>query len=58
MEKKWYHSKTIWINLLAVVGSIVAGIWTKNWLDGETQVMILAVIDFVLRLKTNKGLIS
>lgn len=41
---------------MAVVGSIIAGIFTKNWLDGETQVMILAILDFALRVRTNQGL--
>ena len=54
--KRWYHSRMLWVNLLAVIGSIIAGICTKNWLDGETQVMILAVVDFILRLRTNQGL--
>lgn len=58
MVKKWYHSKMIWVNLFAVLGSIIAGIFTKDWLDGETQVMILAIIDFILRLKTNQGLVK
>ena len=56
MTKKWYHSKTMWVQAIAVVASIIAGITTKNWLDGEVQVMILAIVDFVLRLKTNQGL--
>jgi len=54
--KKWYHSRILWIDFLAVMGSIICGIFTKNWLDGETQLMVLAVIDFVLRLRTNQGL--
>jgi len=54
--KKWYHSRQLWIDFLAVAGCIIAGVCTKNWLDGETQVMILAMIDFVLRLRTNQGL--
>ncbi len=54
--KKWYHSKMLWVQAIAVIASIIAGITTKNWLDGETQVMILAIIDFCLRLKTNQGL--
>ena len=54
--KKWYHSRILWVDFLAIVGSIIAGVFTKDWLDGETQVMILAVIDFVLRLRTNQGL--
>lgn len=56
--KKWYHSKTIWVSALAIIGSVIAGITTDNWLDGEAQVMILAVIDLILRIKTNQGLIK
>ena len=54
--KKWYHSRILWVDFLAILGSIIAGIFSKNWLDGETQVMILAIIDFILRLRTNQGL--
>ena len=56
MTKRWFHSRILWIQALAVIASIISGITTKNWLDGETQVMILAIIDFVLRLRTNQGL--
>ena len=54
--KKWYHSRILWVDFLAILSCIIAGIFSKNWLDGETQVMILAIIDFVLRLRTNQGL--
>ena len=54
--KKWYHSRMLWIDFLAVTGSIISGIFSENWLDGETQVMILGIIDFILRLRTNQGL--
>ena len=56
MTKRWYHSRILWVDALAVLGSIIAGIFSRNWLDGETQVMVLAVIDFILRLRTNQGL--
>ena len=54
--KRWFHSRILWVQALAVIGSIIAGIYTKNWLDGETQVIVLAIIDFILRLRTNQGL--
>ena len=54
--KRWFHSKMLWTQLLVVLGSIISGITTENWLDGETQLIILAIVDFVLRLKTNTGL--
>jgi len=54
--KRWFHSRILWVDFLAVVASIIFGITSKNWLDGETQVMILAIIDFILRIRTNQGL--
>ena len=56
--KPWYHSRTLWINILAMVGSIIAGVTTKNWMDGEMQIMILSVIDLILRVRTNTGLVG
>ncbi len=55
-KKKFWHSRMIWINILAILGSVISGIFTKNWLDGETQLMVLAMIDLILRFRTNKGL--
>jgi len=46
----------LWVQAIAVIASVVAGVTTKNWIDGEVQVIILAIIDFILRLKTSEGL--
>jgi len=54
--KSWYHSRTLVVNALAVIGAVIFGITTKDWLDGETQVLALALIDVVLRMRTNQGL--
>ena len=56
VTKRWFHSRQLWVDILALIGSIIAGVCTKDWLDGEMQVMLLAIIDFVLRLRTNQGL--
>lgn len=56
MTKKWYRSKTLIINILVVVGSIISGVTGENWLDGEMQLMILAIVDVVLRMVTSQGL--
>ena len=58
MDKKWLHSRMLWVNFLAFVGSLILGITTKNFLDGEAQIMILSLIDFILRLRTNQGLVK
>lgn len=48
---KWYASKTLWVNAIAVIGGFVApklGIT----IDAETQVAILGVINLILRVIT------
>ena len=54
--KKWYHSKTLVVNGLVVIGCLISGITGKNWFDGEAQLMVISIIDFILRLRTNQGL--
>ena len=54
--KNWYNSKTIWINLLVLVGSLISGITGENWLDGEAQLIALSVIDIILRKVTSQGI--
>jgi len=50
--KKWYTSKTLWVNLIAVAAGIIGG----DALSPEMQVGILAVINMVLRAVTNTGI--
>ena len=54
--KKWYRSKMIWVNGLVFLGCLISGITGEDWLDGEMQLMLLALVDFLFRLKTNEGL--
>lgn len=56
MNKHWYKSKTLIINILVVVGSIYSGITGNSWMDGETQLIVLSVIGAILRRFTNSGL--
>ena len=52
MDKQWYLSKTVWINVLA----IIAVVFGEFELNAETQVAILSVINLVLRLVTKEKL--
>lgn len=55
-EKNWYASKTLWVNALALIGIIVQGVTGNEIIvDAETQAGGLALINFILRLVTNKG---
>jgi hypothetical protein len=54
--KPWWVSRTLWINLLAAVAIIVQMITGKELFSTEVQAGILALINLVLRLRTNQGL--
>ena len=53
--KRWYTSKTLWANLLAIVALIAQGQFGYI-LDVEAQSVILAAINLLLRIITKKGL--
>lgn len=54
--KKWYASKTVWVNLLALVGMALETVTGKQVLDPDTQGVILTVINLILRFVTKQGL--
>ena len=53
--KRWYTSKTLWVNLLAIVALIVQAEFGYI-LDVEAQSVILAGINLLLRIIIKKGL--
>ncbi len=54
--KPWWRSKTIWVNLCAVVGSIAVsyGFDSASW--AEITAVCLGVVNMTLRMTTNEGL--
>jgi len=50
-EKKWYHSKTMWINIIAIIALIAQSVWGFV-LDAEDQLALLGIINLILRLFT------
>jgi len=48
MDKKWYTSKTLWANGIAIAASFFA----PDTITPDLQVKILAVINLILRLVT------
>ena len=52
--KKFYLSKTFWVNLIALVAIVAFGI---EAVSPETQVAILAVINMILRLVTKEPVV-
>ncbi|MCH7658066.1 MAG: hypothetical protein IIB05_07080 [Bacteroidetes bacterium] len=56
MKKKWYHSKTVWVNGLVAIAILVQAIIGQAWLNAELQGAIIVVANVVLRLFTHSGL--
>jgi len=56
MNKKWYHSKTLWVNTVAGIAVVVQALTGEEWVDAELQAAIVVVVNFVLRLITKQGL--
>lgn len=54
--KKWWLSKTIWVNTIAAVAVILQAVTGKVILDAEVQAAILALINLMLRIITKSEL--
>lgn len=51
-DKKWYLSKTLYVNAIALIAMIAQGVTGNEIISLELQGTILAVINMVLRLVT------
>ena len=51
-SKKWYTSKTLWANSIALIAIIVQVATGKEILSLEVQTTILSVVNIILRLVT------
>ena len=51
--KKWYLSKTFWVNLIGIFGIIIQS-YTGFVLDPKSQALILGVINLILRTVTKE----
>jgi hypothetical protein len=51
VTKKWYTSKTLWVNIIALVSMIITAA-TGTTIDPEVAVGVLAIINVGLRFVT------
>lgn len=61
MSKKWWTSKTEWINLLTLIAFVVTlatGVAIDDGAIGEVAAAIIAVINIVVRFRTNTALVK
>lgn len=57
-EKRWYKSKTMWINGLAALGIVYQMVTGQTFASAEEQTGVLVVVNLFLRLITKSGLTS
>ena len=53
--KKWYHSKTLWLNAIAIIG-IIAQMEYGFVLEAATEGVILGAINIAVRAFTKQGI--
>jgi hypothetical protein len=56
MEKQWYESKTLWVNLVALIAAVTGAFGLDLGLDPEAQTSIVAgimsIVNIILRFTT------
>jgi len=58
MKKKWYYSKTLYVNLIAIMAAVLLNVGLEEVSQeiATAEVSILGVINLILRLVTKQGL--
>uniref|UniRef100_A0A6M3IWH5 Uncharacterized protein n=1 Tax=viral metagenome TaxID=1070528 RepID=A0A6M3IWH5_9ZZZZ len=54
--KNWWQSKTLILNILAVIVALVQALQGQPWFNVELQVAILAILNALVRLITNTAI--
>jgi hypothetical protein len=53
--KKWYKSKTVWLNIMAVVVFAVQQ-FTGYVIEPQVQTFIITILNLILRFNTNTAI--
>jgi len=56
MRKKWYRSKTLWVNAVMLLGVVIQQVTGQDLINTEAQAAIVTVVNVGLRLATEEGL--
>ena len=54
MAKKWYQSKTLWVNAGAIALMIAEYLLLEQIYSPEAHAIVVAVLNFALRFATKK----
>lgn len=52
--KRWYGSKTLWVNLISIAAIIVQAQTGKEIISAELQLTILSLVNLLLRAITKE----
>ena len=55
MNKKWYTSKTLWVNSIAIALMVAEYLIANQIYSPELHALILAILNLLLRVVTNTG---
>jgi hypothetical protein len=50
--KKWYESKTVWVNGVIFVAAVLQAVYGKEIISPAAQVIIVSAVNTALRLIT------
>ena len=56
INKRWFLSKTVWVNVIALIGVMLQAIYNKEVIPVELQATIISVINLFLRSITKTDL--
>jgi len=56
-QKKWFYSKTLWANFMAVIAIAVQGLTGNEILNPDVQGAMLGVANLALRLITKSDVV-
>jgi hypothetical protein len=57
LQKEWYYSKTLWVNVLAFLAVILQNLTGKELLSPEVQTGIITIANIILRAVTKHELV-
>jgi len=59
-KKKWWQSKTMWVNLLLAIAGLFMKLFPESGLDSimneSNLILIISVINLILRATTKKAI--
>ena len=54
--KDWWHSRTVWVNLLAFAAFMTQTMTGQEVLTVEAQAIVIAVLNIILRFDTDSAI--